>query len=427
VDRLQLAHLIEELQDCLADLDRQAGDDPHGTAPARAIAHLRRAIAALEEMGSELDGRIDELRAANATVEVAQQRYAQLFEMTPDGYLVTGVDGVIREANRVAARMLTSTQAALVGKRLSRFLRPEERAELDAQRARLESPGMQVSWESRLRGRAGSDPAVLLSAAAVPDGEGRVGALRWVIRDISGQKRTEEQLRLLMAEMERQSRVRGSDAERIDHQEPPDGAVGQEPAAGHGAADLRIESYLARITRYGAELEQANARLAALASTDGLTELKNYRAFREELDVEFYRAGRYATSLSILMLDVDHFKRYNDTYGHPAGDDVLRRIATIMRSSARQADFVARYGGEEFVILLPQTEARGGIEVAERLRLAIEGEPWPLGAVTASIGVATLHPGVRSPSQLLEEADNALYRAKSNGRNCTVHASTSIL
>lgn len=164
-------------------------------------------------------------------------------------------------------------------------------------------------------------------------------------------------------------------------------------------------------------LEQANAELEALATTDGMTGLKNHRAFQEQLVVEVSRAGRYHTPLSLVLVDVDHFKGFNDAFGHPAGDAVLRAVAALLQTSARETDFVARYGGEEFVLLLPQTDTAGASLFAERLRASLEAAPWPLRAVTASFGVASLRLGVEDGGSLLTRADEALYRSKAGGRN----------
>jgi len=118
---------------------------------------------------------------------------------------------------------------------------------------------------------------------------------------------------------------------------------------------------------------------------------------------------------------VDHFKQYNDTFGHPAGDEVLREVSRLMEGEARGSDFVARYGGEEFAILLPSTEPDASRRAAERVRVAIEGFPWQQRSVTASLGVTTTTTAV-DPTAFLAIADTALYGAKAKGRNCIVHS-----
>jgi two-component system, cell cycle response regulator len=165
-----------------------------------------------------------------------------------------------------------------------------------------------------------------------------------------------------------------------------------------------------------------NERLAELAVTDGLTGIKNHRHFRDSLEVAMSLAMRQSIPLSVIMLDIDHFKMINDAHGHAAGDDVLRTVARILEENTREHDEVARYGGEEFATLLPLTDAGAALALAERLRESIATYPWPLRSVTASLGVATF-PGAQIPSAstLLEQADLALYHSKKRGRNCVSH------
>jgi diguanylate cyclase (GGDEF)-like protein/PAS domain S-box-containing protein len=186
-------------------------------------------------------------------------------------------------------------------------------------------------------------------------------------------------------------------------------------------AERQAEDYRVILEYQKAELEQANADLAALAITDGLTGLLNHRAFQEKLAEEHHRATRYDEPLSLLLLDVDHFKQYNDAYGHPAGDDVLRGVARMLETSIRATDTAARYGGEEFVVVLPQTDAYGAGVIAERVRAAIADGPWSLRPVTVSIGICTLSLDTPTPANMITESDIALYRAKKDGRNRVTH------
>jgi two-component system cell cycle response regulator len=172
-----------------------------------------------------------------------------------------------------------------------------------------------------------------------------------------------------------------------------------------------------RILEQQAKLAEANARLEALATTDGLTGLANHRTFKEKLQEECQRAQRFRQPLALAMLDVDHFKPFNDAFGHPAGDEVLQRVARLLGENIRQIDVAARYGGEEFTVLLPNTGPTEAILVAERLRHAVEVAPWSLRPVTVSLGVAYLDSSSLSPADLIRLADQALYRSKQNGRN----------
>lgn len=179
----------------------------------------------------------------------------------------------------------------------------------------------------------------------------------------------------------------------------------------------QIESYNIVLEFQMQELEKANAELEALATQDGLTGIKNRRAFGMRLEEEVARATRYSLPLALLLLDVDNFKSYNDTFGHPAGDEVLKIVAQILEQNARETDLAARYGGEEFVVLLPQTDAAGAWVIAERIRRAVADYPWLDRAVTLSIGVAHLLPVVDTGSELIARADQALYQSKAGGRN----------
>ena len=169
------------------------------------------------------------------------------------------------------------------------------------------------------------------------------------------------------------------------------------------------------------ELREVNALLRNQATRDSLTGLRNRRALKERMAEEIERSLRHHEPLSLLLLDVDSFKQFNDTFGHPAGDEVLRQVSRLMEEQARVSDFVARYGGEEFVILLPDTQAAAARLAAERVRAAIETFAWDKRIVTASIGIATLGMGITDATTLLARADVALYASKSSGRNRVTH------
>lgn len=164
---------------------------------------------------------------------------------------------------------------------------------------------------------------------------------------------------------------------------------------------------------------ESRERLVAMATTDPLTGLSNRRTFQARLGEEAARARRSGRPLSLVMVDLDHFKAVNDTYGHQAGDEVLREMAARLRAVSREGDIVARFGGEEMAWLLPEAEAGAALEAAERLRRRIGGEEVPgVGRVTASLGVAQLDDG--GPGDLVRRADLALYRAKEGGRDACV-------
>lgn len=185
----------------------------------------------------------------------------------------------------------------------------------------------------------------------------------------------------------------------------------------------------ARITERTQELAEANTRLAQLAVTDGLTGLYNHRHLHERLALEIERSARNGLPLSLLMIDLDHFKAYNDRHGHPTGDELLRQLARIMGDGRRANDFVARYGGEEFAIVLVDTPKFTAAQVAERLRARVaeyhfeHREQQPGGHVSISIGVSSFPDDAVEAEALVRTADDALYRAKNEGRDRVILAS----
>ncbi len=180
-----------------------------------------------------------------------------------------------------------------------------------------------------------------------------------------------------------------------------------EALAGHAAVAL------ANAHRYEAMLERAQH--------DSLTGLANHGHMWSALEVEFARADRHGRALSVVMIDIDHFKAFNDRFGHPAGDEALCAVAQQLEANSRSHDVVARYGGEEFAVILPETSSDGAELYAEKIRRSIEAVgfgPERQARLTVSAGVAESTDGVKTPHELMELADSRLYAAKADGRNC---------
>jgi len=188
--------------------------------------------------------------------------------------------------------------------------------------------------------------------------------------------------------------------------------------------NIELETKNKELERLARALDNANKELTLLSVTDGLTRAYNHRHFQERLRAEFARAQRYGTFLSCLLIDIDSFKGVNDTYGHPAGDQVLVQLVELLHAAVRKEDLVARYGGEEFVLLLPETSGPRAYLLANRIREQVETTPvrvdnqGPL-AYTISVGVAAFEPAgkIGTHDELIQTADTALYRAKQNGKN----------
>jgi diguanylate cyclase (GGDEF)-like protein len=174
---------------------------------------------------------------------------------------------------------------------------------------------------------------------------------------------------------------------------------------------------------YLEKLEQLNVKLEALSTTDEMTQIPNFRVFKQRLAEEHQRAVRFGRSYSILFFDLDHFKQYNDRNGHPAGDQLLRDFAQLLKKQSRETDLVARYGGEEFVVLATETPVPNCMAFAERVRSSVASHPFenadkqPLGRVSVSVGVAAFPLHGSTPEEVLKAADEAVYASKKAGRD----------
>jgi diguanylate cyclase (GGDEF)-like protein len=218
-----------------------------------------------------------------------------------------------------------------------------------------------------------------LTLGLVQNGQQEIVGFRWLVRNITPRKQVEAQILQLNVQLQQ------------------------------------------RVKEQTASLKRANRELTKLAFVDPLTKVSNRRRFDDHLLQEWRRLQRQDTSLTLILCDVDFFKRYNDLYGHPAGDDCLRQVAQVLKLAVgRPGDLVARYGGEEFAIILPATETEGAVQLIEKIRSSIAALQMPNGKenLTVSFGVATVIPSRHhTQSKLIAAADQALYFAKRNGRN----------
>ncbi|MCK5688921.1 diguanylate cyclase [Myxococcota bacterium] len=190
-----------------------------------------------------------------------------------------------------------------------------------------------------------------------------------------------------------------------------------------GTLENLVGERTAELNDTNAKLVDANRRLEHLAKTDELTGLNNRRQFMRQLEFEVRRGQRSERAFTLLMLDLDNFKHYNDTHGHPAGDDLLQRLSVVLQMNLRSVDVVARYGGEEFIIMLLDTGPEEGFATAVKLQQVVSDQPFPyeasqpMGRISLSAGVAFYPRDTRDGSTLIELADQALYRSKEDGRN----------
>lgn len=230
-------------------------------------------------------------------------------------------------------------------------------------------------------------------------------------------KPTPEEIEKILAQGERNTREAIFDC----------GACGYETCYEHAVAIFYGYSDWSRCSPYQRKIfSKVLRQLKEASNTDGLTGLNNHRAFLDRLEQEFHRAKRYGSELSILMIDLDGFKAINDNYGHIKGDEVLRKIAGVLKENVRTSDFIARYGGDEFSIILPETSKGETYSVAEKLREAVEEEKFKLDGkvlnLSISTGAATLTNSQKSYFDLIGEADKAMYKSKEQGKNRTTFA-----
>jgi diguanylate cyclase (GGDEF)-like protein/PAS domain S-box-containing protein len=322
----------------------------------------------------------NDLAIAHLALAAQQQRYHDLFNFAPDGYLVTDPSGVIYEANQAMAQLLKTDQPGLLGESFHTFVSgPEQDSFLNGWQQLMTNPQDCNTFEVTLQPRQGVTFAAELTVGAIRNDSQELIGCRWLVRDISQRKKVEAEVHLLNQQLKQ------------------------------------------RVKQQTASLERANRELIKLAFVDALTKVANRRRFDDHLQQEWRRSQRQSSPLTLIMCDVDHFKRYNDLYGHPAGDRCLQHVAQALQLLVgRPGDLVARYGGEEFAIILPSTDTKGAVQLVEKIRTNIRALQMLNGdqILTLSFGLATVVPSQhRLPEQLIAAADQALYFAKQAGRD----------
>ncbi len=224
---------------------------------------------------------------------------------------------------------------------------------------------------------------------------------------------------MLTSKAEPADKIKGLELGAVDYVTKPFDA---------GELIARVNTHLRMKELYEA-LQEKNRQLQEMVNRDGLTDLFNHRFFHEHLTREMDRVLRYGGVISCVIVDIDFFKKVNDTYGHQAGDLILKDVAGILQKGIRDSDLAARYGGEEFALILLQTEPQTAILISERIRSQIAARPFlsvePALHITASFGIASFpSPGIHTERDLVEAADQALYQAKKGGRNRVVLSNT---
>ncbi len=339
---------------------------------------------ALQDSSNNVDRLSVEADETNQIMQEVSAHFDELFRKIPAPCFCFDVEGRFKEWNKSFEDLTLLEPAKLINQCVSHFVTVgSDPARMDALIAAVFKGETFESIELLAVCSGGQTKAILCNAFPLRGYAGQVTAAICAGIDITERIRLEQRM--------------------LNHMEML------------GAAQLQLEEQ-------HLELVAANEKLEMLAMSDSLTGLKNHRALQERLTSDFKRSLRYSSPVSVLLIDVDRFKKYNDSYGHLAGDDVLREVSKVLLRCMRDTDFIARYGGEEFVAVLPHTDYLGSLEAAERLRAAVEAASWELIRVTVSIGVATVKPTMTQATDLIALADNALYHCKLHGRNQVCHA-----
>ncbi|HEX2237466.1 MAG TPA: diguanylate cyclase [Gammaproteobacteria bacterium] len=315
---------------------------------------------------------ITERKRAEKTLRRSREQISLILDRSNDAFIAMDMDGRVTEWNARAEAMFGWTKTEVIGRPMAETIIPPVRrqAHLNGLR-RFQATGRAPLLNQRIEvsalHRDGHEFPVLLSVTPIRMDD------KWVfsafLHDVTEHKRRERELK--------------------EHQ---------------------------------LEFEAANAKRAEFAATDSLTGLKNHASFHHRLNEAYTGAKCHHSPLSVIILDIDHFKQYNDQYGHPAGDKILRTVGRLLLKKARSYDFVARYGGDEFAIILPRTDSHGATIMGDRFRRTIEGTFWRSKAVTVSCGIATMDAATAYAKVLLDQASRALHEAKRQGCDRVIHA-----
>ena len=341
-----------------------------------------------------------------------------ILEALPQGVVGLDLQGTILFANSSAEKLLDCDQASLIGKELHRLAHPEACRALPCSEdicpllslvatgkfGRVESDTFQTALNESIY--------VSYNSSPIKRGEETIG---WIVafEDISGKSETSNAITHYAHQIEAQNVMLQAYCEKV------------------ALAQHKLQSQTDELTILNHEMKLMNDRLQSLATTDGMTGLANHQEFQSRLRNSWNGDRRQynVKLLSLLMVDVDYFKEYNDAFGHPSGDEALKIVAEVLKENIRSSDLLARYGGEEFVIIAWDTDSADAIALANRLCQVIEARDFPNRRVTISVGVATHDIRAQTPSlsqawyvspdALIRAADDALYEAKRQGRNRT--------
>jgi diguanylate cyclase (GGDEF)-like protein/PAS domain S-box-containing protein len=333
------------------------------------------ADAKVEQVRRELESALEEVESTNKTLSIASQRFQELFEKIPVSCVTCDEDLTLFEINQASCQLWGVESHELYLKCLYEVVHDEvDRETVRGHVAKAFAGQGAEEFEWRTTTKDGEER--ILSSRALRIGN-RGGVVIASI-DITEQRLFERMLN-----------------EKIDE----------------------IAEINKQLNNKKEQLENANKALEELAATDSLTGLVNRRILEHNLQIQWRLATERGSDFSILLIDVDRFKQFNDTFGHQEGDQVLRRVGSLLQASVRPGDIVGRFGGEEFMIVLPSASVGDAAPIAERVRSTVAAADWPKRQVTVSIGVAAYGDGHTTLAAMVEAADEALYKSKQNGRD----------
>ncbi len=327
-----------------------------------------------------------------------RQRFSELFDRLPAGMLSIDPRGRITDCNDYVAAIVGYPRERIRGSAFTDFVSGDQADILREDFRRLFTDGEEIAKRESMITTADGRQITIEYNAQVVSRKGRRTRAIMMFTDVTDKKALEYELLEKNAEMERTL---------WDMAEVKDA----------------LEARAGELNKATEDLKLLNEKLNMLSITDGLTEVYNHRHFQDRLTEEVDRLGRLTDGvLSLLIMDIDDFKRFNDTYGHQCGDMVLKHIAGLLKGSIRSIDILARYGGEEFAVILPNASTEQAVVVAERICQTIRSTPFTYGKavgakVTMSIGVGTITSGQTDKSELVRKADNAMYAAKAKWKD----------
>lgn len=474
---VSISRPIEQMADAAGRVEQ--GHEPVAFPAPGKTREIRRLGQAISSMADTLLERRRALEKANADLEhtVAERtaELSSLYNQAPVGYHTLAADGTILQINDCELQWLGYSREEVVGiKHIQELLPPDCEPVLKERQAQMRAGKPTTPVDTHLVCRDGSLLPVRISSNAVLDEAGNLVLSRSAVMDVAQLRRLELKLRsqqtlnqaiihasangLLLYREDGQCILANEAAAEIIGA-PVDKLLGQnfhhipswrnsgwyeaalktlEEERSHQLLINTVSTFGKPVNSYVtllplehessrmllvmlkdvSELVHANQELEKLARRDGLTELNNRLAANERLREEFLRMKRTGAVYSVILMDIDHFKRVNDTYGHETGDQVLKQVAQLIQETARVTDFVARFGGEEFLAILPNTDPEGAQVLAEKLRAAVADAQVPVvGQVTLSLGLALVEAADANEDVAVRRADQALYRAKAQGRN----------